>query len=831
MTMRQRIRLAGGLALVLVPSLMAPRALAAPAHLDPGFGSGGIARTPLPPTVFVKGLDEIAEIAATADGDVVARSGGYPEEVRHYGADGALIGTETHKGVVELRPPEAATADGGRLVGRSGEGKRAVTRYKPGGAPDGSFGSGGTSEALPFSVEAVAALPSGKVLAAGAGVFTPGGTKSPGVSQVFVARLGADGKLDPGFGKGGIVKLHSEDEVTDQTVLHVQGRAGEGAEVVTGSVAVALDASGNLDHGFGEGGRVMMLGDVVGAGAAAGEALLVAGTKPTGSAPAAGGREPDPDEFYAARYTAAGKLDPAFAAGSGIAVLDPEGEVNAGSAQFEPDGSVVIGGFAFSHPPGCPLGYFCEGAPIVVRFTPDGRPDPGFGNGGMVRLTALSARFGSGYTKGVAALAARPTGGLFAAGATQQTAFVAAIGADGSLDGGFGSGGIVSQGSTETAYSAPVATAVDGSGDIFVATQTDTGSIRYGDNAVLRYSAEGGLDHEFGEEGAAVVPAGVRGLAVAPDGTSFVISGEQSPGSSLTEITPAGAIDPAFGSGGSVLFPFDKDRLSPEAVVRMADGDLLVAGNLGPNLSSRPAVLRYLPDGQLDPSFGKGGVKVLNLGRGRYWLVQTMTIDRHGRILLAGSAPRVHQRGCCTRAGVLIRLRSNGGLDRSFGRGGGVLIGHGAFTAIEGLTLRGNRILAAATFTKFAGLEPESAGDLLFSVRPNGTLDRRFGNRGVAKAQGGEETVSVFSTPRRILLVRSGFYGPLLSFSPSGRPEPKFPRRLKGLLPRRQKEDVPAGPSATLDGKSLVFAWADAPPKVPGHGRATEVNLQRLLLR
>jgi uncharacterized delta-60 repeat protein len=716
-----------------------------------------------------------------------------------------------------------------------------VIRYTPGGAPDGSFGSGGTSEALPFSVGALAALPSGKVLAAGAGVFTPGGAKSPGVSQVFVARLGADGKLDPGFGKGGIVKLHSEDEVTDQTVLHVQGRAGEGAEVVTGSVAVALDASGNLDHDFGEGGRVTMLGDVVVAGAAAGEALLVAGTKPTGSAPPPGGRELEAEEFYAARYTAAGKLDPAFAAGSGIAVLDPEGEAHAGSAQLEPDGSVVIGGFAFSHPPGCPLGYFCEGAPIVVRFTPDGRPDPGFGNGGMVRLTALSARFGSGYTRGVAALAARPTGGLFAAGATQQTAFVAAIGADGSLDGGFGSGGIVSQGSTQTAYSAPVATAVNGSGDIFVATQTNTGSIRYGDNAVLRYSAEGGLDHEFGEEGAAVVPAGVRGLAVAPDGTSFVISGESSPESSLTEITPAGAIDPAFGSGGSVLFPFGEYRFLPEAVVRMADGDLLVAGNLGPNLRSRPAILRYLPDGQLDPSFGKGGVEVLNLGRRRYWLVQTMTIDRHGRILLAGSAPRVHQRGCCTRAGVLIRLQSNGGLDRSFGRGGGVLIGHGAFTAIEGLTLRGNRILAAATFTKFAGVEPETAGDLLFSIRPDGTLDRRFGNRGVAKvylspyrkryAHGGEETVSVFSTPRRILLVRSGFYGPLLSFSPSGRPEPKFPRRLKGLLPRRQKEDVPVGPSATPDGKSLLLAWARTSPKVTGPGLANEVNLQRLLLR
>jgi uncharacterized delta-60 repeat protein len=329
----------------------------------------------------------------------------------------------------------------------------------------------------------------------------------------------------------------------------------------------------------------------------------------------------------------------------------------------------------------------------------------------------------------------------------------------------------------------------------------------------------------------------VRGLAVAPDGSSFVISGESSPSSSLTELTPAGAVDPNFGSGGSAIFPFPKYRFLPVAIERLTDGDLLVAGNRG----SRPAVLRYLPDGKLDPTFGKGGVEVVKLGQNRLWRLKAMTLDREGRIVLGGSATRRHQHGCCTEAGALIRLRPDGRLDPSFGRGGGVLLGSRTFASIEGLALRGNRILAAATFTKFVGLEPAAAGDILYAVRPGGRLDRHFGRHGSVKVylsphrktytHGGEESVSVLSTPRHIFLIRHGFYAPLLSFSPAGHPQRALPRRLKRLLPQRLKENVPLGPIATLDGPNLLLAWAAPPQKPEGHGAQAEVNLQRLLLR
>ena len=71
MTMRQKIWLTCGLALVLMATVMVPRSLAQ-VRLDPGFGSGGIARTPLPPAFDT---EVFKEVAAAPDGGVLARAG------------------------------------------------------------------------------------------------------------------------------------------------------------------------------------------------------------------------------------------------------------------------------------------------------------------------------------------------------------------------------------------------------------------------------------------------------------------------------------------------------------------------------------------------------------------------------------------------------------------------------------------------------------------------------------------------------------------------------------------------------------------------------------
>ena len=325
MTMRQRIWLILGLALALVPTAVVPSALAA-VRVDRGFGTAGIARTPLPPRYE---SESFFEISPTPDGGVLGNTNEFGGlEISSYGPEGALLGEETREEEAPLRPPEATTAAGGRLVGAgvgdtedpSGQ----VRLYEPDGSPDPTFGTDGVSESLPFDVEAVAALPSGKVLAAGPGRYRLGTPNKPGFDQIFVARLTAEGKLDPSFGNDGEARLHREDKVSEEKALHVQARGIEGAEIVGNQgTVIALDAAGKLDRSFGKGGQVTAPGQVVGAGAAAGEALLVAGAKPVrGDSKEEGA---GPEELYVARYTAAGSLDPTYAGGSGIATIVPEG--------------------------------------------------------------------------------------------------------------------------------------------------------------------------------------------------------------------------------------------------------------------------------------------------------------------------------------------------------------------------------------------------------------------------------------------------------------------------------------------------------------------------
>jgi uncharacterized delta-60 repeat protein len=824
MTIRQRIWVTWAIGLAAVYALLASAAMAAPPRVDRGFGLDGVASTTFAPQADI---EPFREIASTSEGGVITRSSYYGgTEIRHYGPDGTLADVESNVEdgeEIEIERAEATTPEGGRLVAGNShyEARGAVSRYRPDGALDTSFGSAGTSEKLPLEVQAVAPLPSGKVLVAGKGLLASGGTKSQPTFQVFVARLGSDGKIETSFGKGGIVKLDSEDKVGGEEALDVQGRQGDGAEVVDGSTVVALDPSGNLDPGFGEGGRVTTPGPAVGAAAAAGEAVVVAGTRSL--KPPKKEEWESAEEFYVARYTAGGKLDPTFAGGAAVGVLDPEGEVKANAALFGSDGSVTIAGLVTDGSTNCPPGYSCNRTPVVVRFAPDGRPDSGFGEGGIVRISSLAVPFQTDYYYGVEALAARPGGGLFAAGEGNDVTFVAALAANGSLDGSFGTGGLVTKGGSEPSSATPIATGVDRAGRVYALVQSDSGTGLSEGTVVLRYLPDGAIDQSFGEGGRAYVPPWSRALAVAPDGSSYVTSGQTS---TLTKLSPSGSLDPGFGDGGSVVLPTG-EAFEPSAVVRLSDGDVLVGGGLTGRAGPWPAAIRYLPDGKLDRSFGRGGIGLVRPGRSGSWDLETMAVDHQGRILLAGS----QRHDCCDEKGAVVRIDGDGRLDRSFGRGGYALVGGRGTTGIGGLALRGGRILAAATASG-----ANRTRDLLYSLGPEGGLDHRFGNNGVAIARprnGGRdpyESVAVFSIRSRILLARSYPGDPLVAFSVRGKLERGFARRLSGLIPRRRHYSVGGGPAATFDRGNLLLAWTTHRPGHTEHGKQCEVSLHRVLL-
>lgn len=103
-----------------------------------------------------------------------------------------------------------------------------------------------------------------------------------------------------------------------------------------------------------------------------------------------------------------------------------------------------------------------------------------------------------------------------------------------------------------------------------------------------------------------------------------------------------GQLDPTFGSGGRVVVPFDVGGgLYDEAtaVDVQPDGKIIVAGNVrltGGGLNG-VGLVRLMPDGSLDASFGSGGKRVFGMAPDASLTANQVIVQPDGKILIAGS--------------------------------------------------------------------------------------------------------------------------------------------------------------------------------------------------
>lgn len=223
-------------------------------------------------------------------------------------------------------------------------------------------------------------------------------------------------------------------------------------------------------------------------------------------------------------------------------------------------------------------------------------------------------------------------------------------------------------------------------------------------------------------------------VVVEPDGR-VVIAGTVATGASnwtlsLARFLPAGNLDPAFGTGGKQVDPFAiGTNHGAVALHRLADGRFLVAGSVdygGGDLDYY--VGRLLDNGAPDPTFGPGGTGfatvAFDLGGDSTDALGAMTVDRNGRILLAGS---VDQSATDSDIGV-ARLTAAGLPDPDFSQDGRTTV------AISTLDL-GLAIAYHTTGIVVGGASwnPDLGGhfDLaLTRLQGNGEIDGNFGALG-----------------------------------------------------------------------------------------------------
>ncbi|MCX5970488.1 MAG: hypothetical protein NTV14_03150 [Coprothermobacterota bacterium] len=284
-------------------------------------------------------------------------------------------------------------------------------------------------------------------------------------------------------------------------------------------------------------------------------------------------------------------------------------------------------------------------------------------------------------------------------------------------------------------------------GRVLVAGTTYNG--RDEDVLLLCYTSEGRLDDLFGQAGVVIygTPANGQdrayGVALQSDGKIMVV-GTASNGRDqdllLLRFNPDGTLDPSFGKAGVVAYSGGEETQEiGHAVAVQADGKIVVAGEGGPAANLDALILRYTSDGVLDTSFASNGLAYYGSAEGGTDQGLALAVQADGKILLAGSTTRVGQADL-----LLLRFTPQGALDPFFATGGVALYDGPSQGADCGnaMTLQQDGNILVAGFTT----GPRGQDILLLRYSGSGKLDSSFGQAGVV----------LFSSPEDVYDVAQG---------------------------------------------------------------------------
>lgn len=288
-------------------------------------------------------------------------------------------------------------------------------------------------------------------------------------------------------------------------------------------------------------------------------------------------------------------------------------------------------------------------------------------------------------------------------------------------------------------------------------------------SAPSKQGSAGSLDTSFGKGGKATVAfpseeagqlgvkyelpfefsAGHLEMAAAPGG-KIVVAGS----TKVTQLLPNGKPDPGFGAGGSVTIERPAGRTFVLADVAVdSRGRILLAGSARPQpsnstpdpLLSLAMVVRLMPDGSLDPSFGNEGILISDLGieppkigttryLGPAVGLRSVVVDSQDRPVLSGGS--VSEVVSCSAGGTehavstgfVARLTDSGALDPSFGEGGLRQIVD--FSSFEQDSFTPSETLLTLGSRGFQCQGSSGSGVVLTSFGFGGSLDPNFGFAG-----------------------------------------------------------------------------------------------------
>jgi uncharacterized delta-60 repeat protein len=333
------------------------------------------------------------------------------------------------------------------------------------------------------------------------------------------------------------------------------------------------------------------------------------------------------------------------------------------------------------------------------------------------------------------------------------------------------------------------------------------------DFALTRYLTDGQLDPTFGTGGRVITSIGPEddmpgGMALQADGKLVVVGSSFNLNPtrddfSVVRYLPNGTLDPSFSSDGKLMTAVSATATDmARAVAIQPDGKIVAAGYARIGTQERFALTRYLKDGQLDPAFGNGGIVTTAFGAG-HATASTVAIQPDGRIVLAGQVDGDV---------ALARYLENGQLDPQFGNGGKkitVMFGHNGATSIS---VQDNGMIVVGAVS--ASVD----GFILMRYQSFGALDHTFGSFGIATTPivaGQKAIVTAVSMHAKNTIVAAGFTSTgsssamaLARYLPNGQLDPQF--GSKGTVVTPFKADYAKVYGLAFGKNNVIVAAGDA---------------------
>lgn len=339
--------------------------------------------------------------------------------------------------------------------------------------------------------------------------------------------------------------------------------------------------------------------------------------------------------FVVARYLLNGAPDPSFGTNGVTTTFIGTGDARAKAVAIQNNGDIVVAGLSVVD---------SREVLTVARYNEKtGALDNTFNGNGIVQTPV-----GTGWSA-AHAVAIDAEGRIMAAGYGQSGPdYVMALvryQTNGQLDPTFGSEGIVT---TQFSLGNDVAhgLAIAGPDNIFVAGISHTMGSN-SDVAIAMYKSSGELNGAFGTGGkyrhASVGAFNEYGFAltVQRDGKPVIAGHTNSLFHDVlvTRYTPSGALDAEFGVNGIVTSDYGTgtDYGEASAVVLQSDDKIVVAGLRGIENKIDFALMRYLPNGSVDRTFGDTGFVSTDFGNSND-VGRAIAIQFDGKILVAGQS-------------------------------------------------------------------------------------------------------------------------------------------------------------------------------------------------